>query len=91
MISLVGFGVKPQKRFCIFGWKFFISMGVFLFSHDILRKGMDFVNEREQRDWQRFLQTGQVADYLRYRRQAERDAENPRRRIEKASRYQHFY
>nr|WP_294682192.1 hypothetical protein [uncultured Anaerotignum sp.] len=47
------------------------------------------MNEREQREWQRFLQTGQVADYLRYRRQAEQ--ENPRRRIEESSRYKRFY
>jgi len=47
------------------------------------------MNEREH--WQRFLQTGQVADYLRYRRQAEKESQNPRRRIEKASRHKRFY
>lgn len=47
------------------------------------------MNEREH--WQRFLQTGQVSDYLRYRKQAEKESQNPRRRIEETSKYKHFY
>ena len=52
------------------------------------------MGEREKECWQRFFQTGQVRDYLRYRRltgQAEPDGPNPRRRIQDSSKYKHFY
>lgn len=41
--------------------------------------------------WQKFLQTGQVDDYLRYCRHTAEQAENPRRRIEETSRHKKFY
>ena len=49
------------------------------------------MQEKEQLFWRKFLETGQIADYLRYRRQTEQPMENPRRRIEESSRYKHFY
>lgn len=41
--------------------------------------------------WQKFLQTGQVDDYLRYCRYTAEQAENPRRRIQETSRHKKFY
>lgn len=49
------------------------------------------MRETEQAHWQKFLQTGQVEDYLRYRRHTEKQEQNPRRRIEEASRHKKFY
>ena len=49
------------------------------------------MSEQERAYWQRFLQTGQVEDYLRYRKYLAEQAENPCRRIEEASRYKKFY
>lgn len=49
------------------------------------------MSEQERAYWQQFLQTGQVADYLRYRKYLTEQAENPRRRIEETSRYKKFY
>lgn len=49
------------------------------------------MNEKEQNYWQRFLQTGQVEDYLRYRKFTAERSENPRRRIEETSRNKKFY
>lgn len=49
------------------------------------------MSERERAYWQKFLQTGQVEDYLRYCRFTAEQAENPRRRIEETSRYKKFY
>ncbi|MCI5679341.1 MAG: hypothetical protein MR278_05105 [Bacteroidales bacterium] len=49
------------------------------------------MSEQERAYWQRFLQTGQVEDYLRYRKYLAEQAENPRRRIEETSRYKKFY
>ena len=56
-----------------------------------LRKGMAGLSEKERAYWQRFLQTGQVSDYLRYCKYQAEQAENPRRRIEEASRHKKFY
>lgn len=56
------------------------------------RKGMAFLlDEREQASWQRFLETGSVSDYLRYRRQQAQQEENPRRRIQNATKNRNFY
>lgn len=52
---------------------------------------MQAMGEREQEYWQRFFQTGQVRDYLRYCRLAGRDEPNPRRRIQDSSKYKHFW
>lgn len=41
--------------------------------------------------WQRFTQTGQVSDYLRYHESTRREQENGRRRIENSSKYKEFY
>lgn len=41
--------------------------------------------------WQRFTQTGQVSDYLRYHESARREQENGRRRIADSSKYKEFY
>lgn len=49
------------------------------------------MNEKERNYWQKFLQTGQVEDYLRYRKHTAEQAENPRRRIEETSRHKKFY
>lgn len=49
------------------------------------------MQENERDYWQKFLQTGQVEDYLRYRKYTAEQAENPRRRIEETSRYKKFY
>lgn len=48
------------------------------------------MSEKERAYWQRFLQTGQVSDYLRYCKYQTEQAEN-RRRIEEASRHKRFY
>lgn len=72
-------------------WQYFDSMEAFFSSHPISRKGDGTMSEQEQTYWQRFLQTGQVEDYLRYRKYLAEQAENPRRRIEEASRYKNFY
>lgn len=45
---------------------------------------------QEQIYWEIFLRTGQVADYLRYRRQREAAETAPRRRIEEASRHKRW-
>lgn len=47
-------------------------------------------NGKEQASWQRFLETGMVADYLRYRR-VQMQEENPRRRIETLTKKRKFY
>ena len=49
------------------------------------------MSEQEQAYWRKFLETGQVTDYLRYRKYTAEQAENPRRRIEEVSRYKKFY
>lgn len=49
------------------------------------------MGEREKEYWQAFFQTGQILDYLRYRRLAERDEPNPRRRIQDSSKHKYFY
>ena len=49
------------------------------------------MNEQEQAYWRKFLETGQVTDYLRYRKHMAEQAENLRRRIEETSRYKKFY
>lgn len=63
----------------------------FLFSHPILKGWGWMMNEKERNYWQKFLQTGQVEDYLRYRKHTAEQAENPRRRIEETSRHKKFY
>lgn len=47
-------------------------------------------NARAEASWQRFLETGMVTDYLRYRRQQAQE-ENPRRRIETLTKNRKFY
>lgn len=49
------------------------------------------MRETELVYWQRFLETGQVADYLRYRKYLTEQKELPRRRIEEASRGNEWY
>ncbi len=49
------------------------------------------MNETEQAYWRKFLETGQVTDYLRYRKHIAEERENPRRRIEETSRNRKFY
>ena len=49
------------------------------------------MSEKEQAYWLKFLETGQVTDYLRYRKHIAEQAENPRRRIEEISRNRKFY
>ncbi|MBR4015227.1 MAG: hypothetical protein IKI88_03370 [Anaerotignum sp.] len=49
------------------------------------------MREQERKDWQRFMQTGQVEDYLRYRQRAANREPNPRRRIAESSKYKQFY
>ncbi|MBQ5589837.1 MAG: hypothetical protein IIU70_06820, partial [Anaerotignum sp.] len=49
------------------------------------------MNETEQAYWRKFLETGQVTDYLRYRKHMAEQRENPRRRIEETSRNKKFY
>ncbi|MBQ2925192.1 MAG: hypothetical protein IJA25_00480 [Anaerotignum sp.] len=49
------------------------------------------MSEKEQAYWRKFLETGQVADYLRYRKYTAERAENPRFRIEETSRHKKFY
>ncbi|MBR5269384.1 MAG: hypothetical protein IKU21_02640 [Anaerotignum sp.] len=49
------------------------------------------MTEQEQAYWRKFLETGQVTDYLRYRKHTAEQAENLRRRIEETSRYKKFY
>ena len=49
------------------------------------------MSEKEQTYWRKFLETGQVTDYLRYRKHTAERAENPRRRIEESSRFKKFY
>ena len=61
------------------------------FSHPISMKGDGIVSEQERTYWQKFLQSGQVDDYLRYRKYTERQEQNPRRRIEETSRHKKFY
>lgn len=60
-------------------------------SYANLGKGMAFLsNARAEASWQRFLETGMVTDYLRYRRQQAQE-ENPRRRIETLTKNRKFY
>ena len=61
------------------------------FSYPILKGWGCEMTEQEQAYWRKFLETGQVADYLRYRKYTAEQAENPRRRIEEVSRYKKFY
>ena len=49
------------------------------------------MNEQEQAYWRKFLETGQVADYLRYRKHTAEQEQNPLRRIEETSRHKKFY
>ena len=49
------------------------------------------MTEQEQAYWRKFLETGQVTDYLRYRKYTAEQAEKPRRRIEETSRNKKFY
>ena len=49
------------------------------------------MSEKEQAYWRKFLETGQVTDYLRYRKHMAEQAENPRRRIEEISGNRKFY
>ena len=49
------------------------------------------MSEQEQAYWQKFVETGQVTDYLRYRKYTAGQEGNPRRRIEETSRYKKFY
>ena len=54
------------------------------------RTGMN-MNKTEQAYWRKFLETGQVTDYLHYRKHITEERENPRRRIEETSRNRKFY
>lgn len=49
------------------------------------------MTKQEQAYWRKFLETGQVEDYLRYCRYTAEQAENSRRRIEESSRFKKFY
>ena len=49
------------------------------------------MTEQEQAYWRKFLETGQVTDYLRYRKYIAEERENPRRRIEETSGNRKFY
>ena len=49
------------------------------------------MNETEQTYWRKFLETGQVTDYLRYRKHTAEREENPRRRMEEATGNKKFY
>ena len=49
------------------------------------------MKKTEQAYWEKFLETGQVADYLRYRKHIAEEREKPRRRIEETSRNKKFY
>ena len=49
------------------------------------------MTEQEQAYWRKFLETGQVTDYLRYRKHTAEQAENLRRRIEETSGNRKFY
>ena len=61
------------------------------FSHPNFKGWGCKMSEKEQAYWRKFLETGLVTDYLRYRRYTAEQAEKPRRRIEEASRYKKFY
>ena len=63
----------------------------FLFSHPILKGWGCKMSEQDQAYWQKFLQTGQVADYLRYRKHTAEQEQNPLRPIEETSRHKKFY
>ena len=82
---LVGFGVKPQER------NNFYSMLTGSFSHPILKGWGCKMSEQEQAYWRKFLETGQVTDYLRYRKYTAEQEQNPLRRIEETSRHKKFY
>ena len=61
------------------------------FSYANPGKGMAFLsNIRAEASWRKFLETGMVTDYLRYRRQQAQE-ENPRRRIETLTKNRKFY
>ena len=49
------------------------------------------MSEKEQAYWRKFLETGQITDYLRYCKYTAEERENPRRRIEETSRNRKFY
>lgn len=49
------------------------------------------MSEQEQAYWRKFLETGQVTDYLRYRKYTAEQEQNPLRRIEETSRHKKFY
>jgi len=72
-------------------WKDFTSMTSSEFSHPIFERRGAKMSEKEQAYWRKFLETGQVADYLRYRKYTAERAENPRFRIEETSRHKKFY
>ena len=63
----------------------------FLFSHPILKGWGCKMSEQEQVYWRKFLETGQVTDYLRYRKYTAEQEQNPLRRIEETSRHKKFY
>ena len=42
-------------------------------------------------DWSKFVKTGQVSDYLRYRQANDTERVNPRRRISDSSVHKKFY
>lgn len=46
--------------------------------------------DKKRTTWEAFMQTGQVRDYLQYRKQ-EQEEMNPRRRMERSSVYKKFY
>lgn len=54
------------------------------------RKGMARMEKKQDQLWQRFQQTGQVSDYLRYCGAARREP-SPRERIMESSRHKRFY
>lgn len=57
----------------------------------ILERGRCLMKEDKKRTtWEAFMQTGQVRDYLQYRKQ-EQEEMNPRRRMERSSVYKKFY
>ena len=81
-------GLGQRPRVLTLFWQY---GGVLFFTSYLHERGCGKMSEKERAYWQRFLQTGQVEDYLRYCKYTTEQAENPRRRIEEASRHKKFY
>lgn len=69
----------------------FTLYGFLYGSYSNRKKGDDAMKQKQDIFWQKFLETGEVQDYLQYRKERSDGEDNPRRRIQDVTRKRKWY